>query len=407
MLTADLAQSWYRNGRAGPRYIETKDARHLRDAEALINIFMEHEGRERAELDAALEEYVGTGTDYRIMRGLIKLLSDRCTFETATTVEPAEIRRLLFLKAREVHPLSQSPEARSQLVSEVAGELLCKPEEALAWLYADLPEKQRLAEFEALTAAELLDLYNLAQAQALLYRCVEMHLTVGPQSPESYRKLFGAIKAHRLIHTVKGNASEGYSIRLDGPVSMFHRSQKYGIQMAVFLPSLLSCENWRLRAEITLKPGAGRAASAFFEMESDRHGLRVVERLPASHAENPLLEKLADDWANSESLWQLERSNTVISLGESAFVPDFVIRHPDGAEFYLEVLGFWTPRHLQERLREFEHYGIGNFLIAAWDELRGSREPLTRIPPHVIVFKKSLEPVAVELAMEKLLAGPQ
>jgi predicted nuclease of restriction endonuclease-like RecB superfamily len=69
------------------------------------------------------------------------------------------------------------------------------------------------------------------------------------------------------------------------------------------------------------------------------------------------------------------------------------------------VLGFWTPRHLQERLREFEHFGIRHFLIAAWDELRGSRDPLTRVPPHVIVFKKHLEPVAVELAIEKLLAG--
>ncbi len=73
--------------------------------------------------------------------------------------------------------------------------------------------------------------------------------------------------------------------------------------------------------------------------------------------------------------------------------------------FYLEVLGFWTPRHLQERLLEFEHCGIRNFLLAAWDELRGSRDALTRIPSHVIVFKRNLEPVAIEMAIEKLRAG--
>jgi predicted nuclease of restriction endonuclease-like RecB superfamily len=217
--------------------------------------------------------------------------------------------------------------------------------------------------------------------------------------------LFGAIKAYRLIHTIKGSAADGYEIRLDGPVSMFHRSQKYGIQMAVFLPALLLCANWRMRAEITLKPvGRDGATSAYFEMESQQHQLRS-SYVPAASMENRAQERLLEKWAEFDSAWTLERSSEVIDLGASAFIPDFVIRHPDGAEVYLEVLGFWTPRHLQERLQEFEHYGRKNFLIAAWDELRGSREPLTRIPPHVIVFKRNLEPVAVELAIEKLLAA--
>lgn len=404
MLTADLAQSWYRQGCTGPRYINVNEARHLRDAEALINIFDEHAGRERALLDAALDEYVGTGTDYKILRGLIKLLSDRCRFETATKIEPSEIRRALFLKARESHPVCQDESVRARIIASVAAELDCAPEELLAGLYADLPEKQRLIEFESLSASELLDLYNLAQAQALLYRCVEMRLWVAPQAPENYRELFAAIKAYRLIHTIKGSAARGYEIRLDGPVSMFHRSQKYGIQMAVFLPALLLCANWRMRAEIALKPASGgSSANAFFEMDSQQQQLRS-SYVPAAAAENTVLEKLPRSWAEFESAWTLERSSEVIDLGQSAFIPDFVIRHADRQEFYLEVLGFWTPRHLQERLKEFEHYGIRNFLIAAWDELRGSRDPLTRIPPHVLVFKKNLEPVAVELAIEKLLA---
>jgi predicted nuclease of restriction endonuclease-like RecB superfamily len=267
-----------------------------------------------------------------------------------------------------------------------------------------LPEKQRLIEFDTLSAAELLDLYNLAQAQALLYRCVEMRLMVEPQGPEGYRELFGAIKAYRLIHSIRGSAAEGYEIRLDGPVSMFHRSQKYGIQMAVFLPALLLSKGWRMRAEIALKPGAGGSASAFFEMESHTHQLRS-SHVPAPASQNGVLERLAERWAEFDSSWTLEPSSRVIDLGEGAFIPDFVIRHTDGQEFYLEVLGFWTPRHLQARLREFEHYERKNFLIAASDELRGSRDPLTRIPPHVLVFKKNLEPVAVELAIEKLLSG--
>jgi predicted nuclease of restriction endonuclease-like RecB superfamily len=92
----------------------------------------------------------------------------------------------------------------------------------------------------------------------------------------------------------------------------------------------------------------------------------------------------------------------VIDLGESAFIPDYVLRHADGRRFYLEVLGFWTPQHLKERLKEFEHAGVKNFILAAWDELRGSREPVTRVPPNTIIFKSSLDPVAVELAVNEL-----
>ncbi len=276
----------------------------------------------------------------------------------------------------------------------------CTIDVVLGGLYADLPERQKLSEFEELPATELLDLYNLAQAQALLYRSVEMRLEVEPQSPEGYRELFGAIKAYRLIHTIKGSPARGYEIRLDGPVSMFHRSQKYGIQMAVFLPALLLCQNWRMRAEISTKPGS----VAYFELDSRQTQLRSSYMSAIGYA-NPVIEKFAESWQRHESLWELEPSREVIDLGASAFIPDFRIAHPSsGQEFYLEILGFWTPQYLEERLKEFAHRGLRNFLIAAWDELRGSRDPLTKIPPHTIIFKKNLDPSVVELRISKLIA---
>jgi uncharacterized protein len=401
MLTADLAQSWQRGGRCGPRYIETTDAGYLRDAEELIRLFVEHEGRTRQELAQALEEYVGLGTDYRILRGLIKLLTDRCTFETASAVDPAEIRRALFLQARSLHPVTGEGEARAAVLRETAVALGCTPEAVLAGLYADLPANQKLLEFEHLTEGELLDLYNLAQAQALLYRCLEMRLKVEPQGPENYRELFGAIKAYRLIHTIKGSAETGYEIRLDGPVSMFHRSQKYGVQMAVFLPALLLCQGWRMRAEIAQKPGGG--GKVFFELDSNQTLLRS-HYFGAPARESSAQEKLLEAWARFESAWTIEPSSEVIDLGESAFIPDFVLTDDEGHTFYLEILGFWTPEHLQQRLKEFEHAGIRNFLLAAWDELRGSREPLTRTAPHAIIYKSRLDPVAVELALNALIS---
>ena len=397
MLTADLALSWQRGTRTAPRYIDAEHPQHLQEAADLIAVFSEHQGRRRAELEQTLNEYVGVGTDYKILRGLIKLLMDRCEFETNSKVDPAEIRQALFLKAREFHPVMKSPDIRQQVVTEVAVQLGCTPDTVLDGLYADLPENQKLSSFEELTARELLDRYNLAQAQALLYRCVEMKLWVEPQEAAGYRELFNSIKAYRLIHTIKGNSATGYEVRLNGPVSMFHRTQKYGVQMAVFLPALLLCQGWRMRAEITSK----KTGSAFFELSSEQEQLRS-HYLSGMVYENPMLEKLAAGWERLDSTWSLEPSSEVINLGESAFIPDFVIWNEEGKQVYVEILGFWTPQYLKERLKEFERSGMKNFIIAAWDELRGSREPASNLPSNVIVFKKGLEPIVVKAALDKL-----
>jgi len=126
MLTADLALSWQRGDQIKPRYINTEDEEHLREAEDLVALFAEHEGRVRAALEESLQEYVGTGTDYKTLRGLIKLLTDRCEFETSAPAEPTLIRRALFLKARAAHPVV-GEEARAQVINDAARELLCEP----------------------------------------------------------------------------------------------------------------------------------------------------------------------------------------------------------------------------------------------------------------------------------------
>ncbi len=397
MLTADLSMSWQRGDQIRPRYIDAEDEEHLRAAEDLVAIFESHAGQARAALEESLQEYVGTGTDYRILRGLIKLLTDRCEFETSAPAEPSEIRRALFLKARARHPVA-TEESRAEIVAEAARELSCDPVALADALYADLHENQRLARYEPITPPELLDLYNVAQAQALLYRSVEMRLWLEPQSPEGFRELFGSIKAYRLIHTVRGNPREGYEVRLDGPASIFQRSQKYGIQMAVFLPALLLCKGWRMRAEIQSK----QRRAVYFELTSEQTLLRSHYPEITAYV-NPVTDKLAAVWARAGGAWRLEPSGEVIDLGDSAFIPDFVLRHAEtGARVFLEVLGFWTPEHLRERLLEFDHAGRRDFILAAWDELRGTREPMTNVPANTIVFKRSLDPAAVALMADEL-----
>jgi predicted nuclease of restriction endonuclease-like RecB superfamily len=188
-------------------------------------------------------------------------------------------------------------------------------------------------------------------------------------------------------------------VRLDGPASIFQRSQKYGIQMAVFLPALLLCKGWRMRAEIQSRQNR----VVYFELTSEQTLLR--SHYPEITAyQNPVTDKLAAVWSRAGGAWELEPSSEVIDLGDSAFIPDFVLRHTEtNARVFLEVLGFWTPEHLRQRLLEFDHAGVTNFILAAWDDLRGTREPMTNIPANTIVFKRSLDPATVALMADELV----
>ena len=95
MLTADLALSWQRGEQIKPRDIDAGDEEYLRASEDLVALFAEHVGARRASLEESLQEYVGTGTDYKILRGLIKLLTDRCEFETVSGHPDSVLYKLL------------------------------------------------------------------------------------------------------------------------------------------------------------------------------------------------------------------------------------------------------------------------------------------------------------------------
>jgi hypothetical protein len=396
MLTSDLAIHWQRGNRITPRYLEPGSDTYLAAAEGLIAIVREHTGERQTDLDRALDDFIGAGTEYRILRGMIKLLMDRCRFDTVSPIDPIELRNRLFLRAREYHPVNESN--RPEVIGLLAQELDCEPDAIEDSLFADLSGNQKLLEFSDIGPEDLLDEYNLAQAQALLYRSVEMTIWIEPQTPAGYRQFFAAIKRYRLIHMVRGRASAGYEVRLSGPVSLFHRSQKYGIRMAVFLPALLECQGWRMRAEIEAKNGK----SAFYELDSRSQQLRPISSTEEDVEENATLEKLLAKWDDLGSEWSLDLCREVIDFGEAAFAPDLVARRSDGQAVYIELFGFWTPRYLSDRLREFERGGMRNFLLAASEELRGSREAPADLPANVLLYKASFDARTLQAALSRL-----
>ncbi|HEX9653177.1 MAG TPA: DUF790 family protein, partial [bacterium] len=65
-----------------------------------------------------------------------------------------------------------------------------------------------------------------------------------------------------------------------------------------------------------------------------------------------------------KTAWIIEREAEILDLGETVFIPDFKLSHPDGREFLLEIVGFWTPEYLQKKMEKIRMANHPNLIVA-------------------------------------------
>ena len=130
---------------------------------------------------------------------------------------------------------------RAAVLAVVARERGTSPEAIERTLFADLRGSHVLVSFAKLPAHSLVELYENAQAQAVLLRAVRVRVDVQCASTHALRTLFRRLKFLRLLHTVSRHG-EGHRIVIDGPFSLFESVTKYGLQLALVLPALEGCD---------------------------------------------------------------------------------------------------------------------------------------------------------------------
>ena len=189
-------------------------------------------------------------------------------------------------------------------------ELGVAPGALLGSLFADLRDENRLLRFEDITAQRLIDRYNVALAQAVLLRSVLVRAEVRNEKPARYRQLFRRLKFHRLLYRVEGGMRDGYVFHIDGPLSLFSATTKYGLQVAWFLPALLHCEDFRLDAE--LRWGPKREPRAFHLESSD--GLISHQADSGTYAPAELA-AFVERFRQVAPDWELGESTDVLELG--------------------------------------------------------------------------------------------
>jgi predicted nuclease of restriction endonuclease-like RecB superfamily len=376
MLVGKQVRVRYARDKIVPCYLDPGDAEWREVADRLIALFRGAERRTRGELEQDVEDAFGDDPTQLVHQGLGKLLEDRCEFAVESGHSPEELREAVFEAAAahrkrhaEVTTLDElDPRTafdRDAVLREVAAALNLSPESVAAGLFADLKSEQRLTRFDDITPERLLERYNVALAQAVLLRAVRVHITICNEPPQRYRQLLRRVKFHRLVCEVERLTPETYQLHLDGPMSLFSATQKYGLQLALFLPALLHCRDFELKAE--LRWGAQRKPKHF--TLTPRDGL-VSHQADSGVYVPAELGMFVELFRKRAADWEIHEETEIYPLGPGFWVPDYRLVHrATGQIVLLEVLGFWRRSSAEQHLERLRQHVTEPFLLAVSDQL--------------------------------------
>ena len=401
MLRGEHVIARLARGRLVPHRLSPEDERVARVAGELCDLYAANLHGPRAGLEgrlSGLEEELGPRLDarrgFKIVRALAKLLEERASWQPPTEADPYTIRTRVFeLAAALPEPPASEPglleaPTRDDVLGRVTAETGLG--EVAELMYADRQGAQLLAEFEKPSPEALIERYNVAQVQGVLYAAKE--LVVDLDRGADARLVFHYVKKMALIYHLEPTP-HGYRLRLDGPLSIFGGTRKYGLRLAKFLPGLLLTSPWRLSANVEWK---GR--DALLELDSEKNDL-------TSHYLGPKDANEGDDvrdafvraWERAKDTggWDLEAGSGVLPFPElkTALVPDFTLKNPAGDEVHLEILGFWSERNLVERVALLREAGARGHrvLVAASEKLGASPGALSEaVAGGVVPFKERL-----------------
>ncbi|MCB0084089.1 MAG: DUF790 family protein, partial [Caldilineaceae bacterium] len=265
MLTGDLVRPRLRQQRDDLRidWLPPQNYHWQQTAADLIALFQQQRNQPQGMWQQALEIYEAGRTDYNVIRGLAKVLSDEATFQpVATPVDPAELRARLFRRGPAYSAGDTHHDSRERMLREVAVEYNVNPGQLEHILYADRTAAYLLTDpGPTWTADSLIARYNLELARAALYWADQMtvHIYDGFKDFWRYVKLFKLMFEGTVIapeqtgdreRSVQGSF-QGYNVMLDGPISPFvNATTRYGRQLAAFLPALFLGQRWRMWATV-------------------------------------------------------------------------------------------------------------------------------------------------------------
>jgi len=399
MLPSDLLMHRYQGEAIIPKRLAV-NAGNIEIATEAITCFTNACNQRKGELNQRLQDLEGDGTDYRIKRGLAHLLSSGfSTFEIISPLDPLNLRQRVFTLAAQTIP---SPTATTQTLDRLAVNLSQELDRDVSsaqireGLYADRPDNQILTHFEAPTPEALLHRYNLSQVQGIFYKATQIIINAHRNDPGEYKLLFRYLKLFCLMAYIEGDADQGFTLKIDGPASVFSASTRYGLALAKLLPALLHVTRWSLTATLSSKDTYTKTQrTSRFTLDSD---CGLVSHYPLGKPYDSMLEaSFAERWQKTKTDWKLEREIDLIPIPGSVMIPDFRLVHPDGRTFLLEIVGYWRPEYLKKKFSQVRQADRTDLILAISERLNLDKAGVDfrNTPARLVWFKDKLSPKAV------------
>lgn len=386
-------------------FLRDPDGRVVAFLDRMLRLVRRLEGCERRALVEALRRQERRVRDAGRLAGIAKTLLDACEFRPPDdATRAAEVRDALFTARGALWPPVPDDE---RLPYETAALMLnIDTGDVDRLLYADAPAARVLRRAPRFDGRTLLERYNTNLARAILLDATRVSFT----ARGGWRGVFRAVKLARLMYTVErvGRTRRSYRVELTGPAAPFlTRPQRYGIRFARVLPAIVRAPGWRIEAELVRE---GRRLT----YELDAATLPVPRRRGRPRYDSRFEEALAREFAGKlgpeRDGWTLAREDTPVAAGEVLFLPDFTARHRDGREALIEIVGFWTPEYLTEKLRKLKAARLDNVLLVVYRGLDAggqASDALAEIPDTPIVWFGSRPRVGPVMDAVRLLARPR
>lgn len=363
-----------RGDHAVPDWLGPQDHGWLRELVAEHERFV---GRPRRELVARLREPFGSYAP-RHKRLLASSVLGRLLRGRPASRIPARL-------AREHAALAKGRLLlRADALAAAAAELAASPDEVEAALLADLPD-ERLVEFKESVPdlQELAARCNLLYAQSLLHRALAVTVTLEGGSRAVIRQAH--LKGLLCACDEVGDAAR---ITISGPLALHRHTTLYGralAELAAFLP-------WTARFTCEVRCVVRGTEHRVVLASGDPIRPGTMPRTFDSRLE----ERFATEFAKLAPEWHVLREPAPLRASSGWVFPDFLLRHRTipGREWYVEIVGFWTPEYLRTKLAAFRDLALPR-LVLCLDATRRCSPGEIPTGALVVPFERRIDASAV------------
>ena len=372
--------------------------------------------------------------DYKLVRGLYTLLERRSIFENMLsdtlpkTINPFLVRQKLFTESA-YRGLALSDSQRNDIIESIAAQMHISSDQIKAIMWSDKDVNLTLTHFDSISPKDLLLWYNQSLAQTLLFRCTTLRFNLqgdntgkGGGGGLYWKEVLRNVKRYGLMYNLEynGNTNNPDSITcvLEGPLSLFRMTDRYGTMLAKLLPSIIRTPAWQITGSITKRTDDGQKIYHFDLSNENTMGfLRSVyvdkdkdeNNIENSHIYDSILEstfvkKFYQHFDQHDKLeWKISREPGPLIANGKAMIPDFLLEK-FGRKVYLEIVGFWTRDYIERKatklkaiFNESSKTGV-DLLVIVNSELACSQ--ITNISSdHIFTFNKeiSIKPILEHL----------